>query len=167
MTEQSETQQDAAGVVDQASSGKWLVGSPDARPAVAEQTEAHMLLAGKRVLVADDESTFRRLISEMLAPCGCQVDTAADGVEACELVADNKYDLIISDIGMPGATGYDVFTAAKTASEETEVILMTAFGYDPSHSLVRANHEGVAAVLIKPFGVDDLLKRCRRALLGA
>jgi len=122
------------------------------------------LLAGKRVLVADDEDVIRHTIQEVLGACGCAVDTARDGAEAAALVRQVRYDLVISDIKMPGANGYEVFAAAKEACPETEVILITAFGYDPHHSIVRASGQGLAAVLTKPFKVNELLSQCRAAL---
>jgi len=124
-------------------------------------------LAGRRVLVADDEDTFRQTVSDSLSPCGCQVDMAADGREACELVSGNRYDLVISDIAMPGATGYDVFTAAKAAHGDTQVILMTSLSYDSNHSIVKSREKGLAGVLLKPFDVGDLLAQCSLALAGA
>ncbi|MCH7526398.1 MAG: hypothetical protein IID39_03080 [Planctomycetes bacterium] len=57
-----------------------------------------------------------------------------------------------------------MFAAAKDANAETPVILMTGFGYDPNHSIVRARREGLAAVLFKPFKVDQLLGEVRTAL---
>jgi two-component system, sensor histidine kinase SagS len=122
-------------------------------------------LAGRRVLVVDDESVIRETVGDVLRPHGCVVDLAKDGVEAISLVNQSRYDLVITDIKMPGATGYEVFAAAKKACADTEVILMTAFGYDPNHSIVRANQEGLAAVLFKPFKVRQLLEECRGALL--
>ena len=131
-----------------------------------EPIEADAIFAGKHVLVVDDESIIRETVSDVLRPHGCEVDVACDGTEAIGMVARTHYDLIISDIKMPGATGYDVFAAAKAASNETSVILMTAFGYDPNHSIVRANREGLKAVLFKPFKVRQLLGECRSALGG-
>ncbi len=122
------------------------------------------VLNGKCVLVADDEELIRQTICDVLGSYGCQVDLATDGAEAKELIARSRYDLVISDIKMPGATGYEVFEAAKAASADTQVILITAFGYDPNHSLVQANEEGLAAVLFKPFRVNQLLDECREAL---
>jgi DNA-binding NtrC family response regulator len=75
-----------------------------------------------------------------------------------------RYDLVISDIKMPGASGYDVFAQAKVSCPEARVILITGFGYDPNHSIVRANQEGLAAVVFKPFKVRQLLEECRSAL---
>ena len=121
---------------------------------------------GKRILVADDESIIRETVRDVLHARGCEVDTAVDGEQAKGLIAETLYDLVISDITMPGATGYEVFAAAKARSAQTSVILMTAFGYDPNHSIVRANAEGLKAVLFKPFKVRQLLGECRSALMG-
>jgi CheY-like chemotaxis protein/GAF domain-containing protein len=128
--------------------------------------QADPLFAGRRVLVADDEETMRRTIRDVLVAYGCKVDTAADGAEAILRVAEGPYDLVISDIKMPEADGYEVFAATKSRRAETPVILITAFGYDPNHSIVRARREGLSAVLFKPFKVRQLLEHCRTAFAG-
>ncbi len=125
---------------------------------------ADPILAGKKVLIADDESLIRETIRDVLVSCGCNVETAADGTEAKNKLAASRYDLVISDIKMPCANGYEVFAAAKDSCPNTQVILITAFGYDPHHSVVRARKEGLAAVLMKPFKVKQLLDQCRAAL---
>jgi CheY-like chemotaxis protein/GAF domain-containing protein len=122
------------------------------------------LLSGKRVLVADDEDLICQTIRDVLVQRGCNVDAVSDGATAREMIARSRYDLVISDIKMPGATGYEVFAAAREGSPEAKVILITGFGYDPHHSIVRANREGLAAVLMKPFRVKQLLDACRAAL---
>jgi CheY-like chemotaxis protein/GAF domain-containing protein len=129
-------------------------------------TNPDPLLSGKRVLVADDEDLIRQTIHDVLTQRGCNVDAVADGTSAKEMVARNRYDLVISDIKMPGATGYEVFAAAKATHPATVVILITGFGYDPHHSIVRANKEGLSAVLMKPFKVKQLLDECHAALTG-
>jgi len=65
---------------------------------------------------------------------------------------------------MPDKTGYEVFAAAQRLNAAIPVILMTGFGYDPNHSIVRASQEGLQAVLFKPFKVDVLLSEVRKAL---
>ena len=125
------------------------------------------VLAGKKILVADDEEFIRQTVCDVLKLYGCDVDSACDGSEAIKSIQNNVYDLVITDIKMPFANGYEVFAAAKAASESTQVMFITAFGYDPSHSIVRANKEGIAAVLMKPFKVNQLLQECRQALSGA
>jgi len=122
------------------------------------------VLSGKIILVADDEEMMRLTIRDVLISCGSTVDIARDGKEAVELLQSKTYDLVISDIKMPGATGYEVFAAAKEASSTTQVILITAYGYDPHHSGIRASGEGLAAVLMKPFKANKLLSECRAAV---
>ena len=80
------------------------------------------------------------------------------------LMQREDFDLVLSDIKMPDKTGYDVFASARRRSLTVPVILMTGFGYDPNHSIVRASQEGLQAVLFKPFKVDQLLSEVRKAL---
>jgi len=136
-----------------------LVGARQGTPA-----QADALLSGKHVLVADDEEVIRETIRDVLEGLGCQVVCAAEGAAAVALLGTDTFDLVISDIKMPGRNGYEVFAAAKQANAATPVILMTGFGYDPNHSIVRARREGLAAVLFKPFKVDQLLHEIRTAL---
>jgi CheY-like chemotaxis protein len=123
------------------------------------------ILSGKRILIADDEGMIRDTVRDVLKRYGCDVLTADDGLKALALVEENAaFDLVLSDIRMPGADGYDVYAAAKEKNPDTPVILMTGFGYDPNHSIVRARREGLAAVLFKPFKVDQLLGEIRSAI---
>ena len=121
-------------------------------------------LSGKRILLADDEEIIRETVRDVLSGYGCEVTVARDGTTAIDQLAEASFDLVLSDIKMPGKTGYDVFAAAKNANANTPVILMTGFGYDPNHTIVRARREGLAAVLFKPFKVDQLLNEVRTAL---
>lgn len=122
------------------------------------------VLNGKRVLVADDEEIIRETIGGVLKSAGCLVDVAEDGAEAIDMLESENYDLILADIKMPQKSGYEVFAAARDKSSDCGVILMTGFGYDPNHSIVRARKEGLSAVLFKPFKVDQLLAEIRKAL---
>jgi CheY-like chemotaxis protein len=128
---------------------------------------ADPLLNGKRVLIADDEPNIRRTLREVLRKRGCTVTTAKDGYEACALLEQQPFDLVLSDIRMPYRNGYEIFAAAQRAHEGLPVLLMTGFGYDPHHSIVRASQEGLSSVLFKPFKVDQLLDDVRAALAGA
>jgi len=127
-------------------------------------TEPDPQLCGKRILVADDEEFIRQTIVNVLEEHNCITDMAGDGIEAVKLIEQNQYDLVICDITMPHANGYEVFAAARKADKQTSVILMTGFGYDPNHSVVRANREGLNAVLYKPFKVEQLMHEIRLAL---
>ena len=129
----------------------------------AEQKEEDPYLAGKTILVADDEETIRTTVRDVLSGFGLTIDTARTGDEAAALVAAKRYDLVLSDIRMPGKDGYQIFAAVKDVHPDCPVILMTAFGYDPNHTIVRARQDGLHAVLYKPFKVENLLTELRKA----
>ncbi len=130
-------------------------------------------IAGKRVLVADDAQKVRKVIGEILAHRGATVEVfeqGADAIAALERVAESggpNFDLIVSDIQMPDRNGYEVFSAARRLMPTAKVILMTGFGYDPHHSIVRASQEGLQSVLFKPFEIEALIAQVRKALTGA
>ena len=129
-----------------------------------EEESDDPLLHGKRVLVADDEANMRKTLSEVLRKHGCDVQTVKDGYEACTLLDAERFDLVISDIRMPYRNGYEVFEAAKRTTHHPPVILMTGFGWDPHHSIVRASKQGLESVLFKPFEVETLLEELHKAL---
>ena len=122
------------------------------------------VLSGAQVLVADDEPNIRTTISDVLRKYHVEVTIATSGVEAIGLIEQRTFDLVISDIKMPDKTGYEVFAATRKKDTAVPVILMTGFGYDPNHSIVRASQEGLQAVLFKPFKVDQFLGEVRKAL---
>ncbi|MGE5612348.1 MAG: response regulator [Bacillota bacterium] len=122
------------------------------------------LLAGSDILVADDEPNIRATICDILRKYRANPVAASNGAEAIVQIEQREFDLVISDIKMPDKTGYDVFAAARRRSPNLPVILMTGFGYDPNHSIVRASQEGLQAVLFKPFKVVQLLAEIRKAL---
>lgn len=127
-------------------------------------------LAQRHVLIADDQPKIRRIIGDVLRNRGCSVVITEDGVQAIaelEKAARGEtsmFDLVVSDIKMPDRNGYEVFAAARRIKPELPVILMTGFGYDPHHSIVRASQEGLQDVLYKPFQVEQLVELVRKAL---
>ncbi|MGF1632632.1 MAG: response regulator [Phycisphaerae bacterium] len=138
--------------------------------AKAHRYEHDPLLDGARILVVDDEPNMRTTIGDILRKYRAEVTTAADGQEAIAIIEGNEeqagrsFDLVLSDIRMPDRSGYDVFAASHRRDPHVPVILMTGFGYDPNHSIVRASQEGLYAVLFKPFRVDQLLCEVRKAV---
>ena len=128
------------------------------------EAEEDPVLNGARILIADDEPNIRTTISDVFHKYRALVTIASNGSEAIQLVESQDFDLVLSDIKMPDKTGYDVFAAARRRSATVPVILMTGFGYDPNHSIVRASQEGLQAVLFKPFKVQQLLTEVRKAL---
>ena len=127
--------------------------------------EVDPILGGSSILVADDEPNIRATISDVLRKYGVNVTVASNGAEAITITETQKFNLVLSDIKMPDRTGYDVFESVRRSDPKCPVILMTGFGYDPNHSIVRASQEGLQAVLFKPFKVDTLLAEVRKAVL--
>ncbi|MDZ4686989.1 MAG: response regulator [Planctomycetaceae bacterium] len=121
-------------------------------------------LRHKRLLVVDNDDTVRIAAHELLGRFGCDVETAHHGEEALLMVRSFHYDAVILDIRLPDMTGYDCFVRIREVHEHLPVILMTGFGYDPSHSIVKARQMGLKSVLYKPFRLDQLLKELEAAV---
>ena len=124
------------------------------------QPEERTQLRGRRILVVDADENVRTAAHNLLERYGCVVETARDGAEALSMVRmmiDGEYAVIISDIHLPDINGYDFMLKLKEMMEPVPLVLMTGFGYDPEHSIVKARQAGLKAVLYKPFRLDQLL----------
>ncbi len=155
------------GDVDRVRDAIHAVTEPDAVTGLVDRTPRDPLLVGKRVLIVDDEDIIRETVCDVLTRAGACTIAARDGTDAINRIQNEHFDLILSDIKMPNRSGYDVFAAARRVRGDLPVVLITGFGYDPSHAIVRASKEGLNGVLFKPFKVEDLLAQVRRALLPA
>lgn len=128
------------------------------------QTEVRPLLKDRRVLVIDSDEQVRTSAHHLLERYGCTVETAHEGKEAILMVRncdpDRGYDAIIADIRLPDIGGYDLLMELKKLVVDPPLILMTGFGYDPGHSIVKARQAGLkaSAVLFKPFRLDQLIE---------
>jgi CheY-like chemotaxis protein len=117
------------------------------------------LLRGKHVLLADEDASVRIAAHDLLDRYGCVVETAPTGEQALLLVRNGHYDAIIADIRLPDMSGHQFMLRLKEFLEVElpPLILMTGFGYDPGHSLVKARQAGLKTILYKPFRLDQLL----------
>jgi len=122
------------------------------------------LLRGKRILVVDADEGVRSAAHELLGRYGCEVETAHNGEEAFVMVRSFHYDAVLADIRLPDMTGFDCFYQLKQINEHLAVILMTGFGYDPAHSIVKARQHGLKSVLYKPFRLEQLLTEVEKAV---
>jgi CheY-like chemotaxis protein len=126
--------------------------------------ESRPLLMNRRILVIDADQEVRSSAHLLLERFGCVVETACEGREAILMVkncGENVcYDAIIADIRLPDIGGYDMLIQLREIVTNPPLILMTGFGYDPGHSIVKAREAGLKAnaVLFKPFRLDQLLK---------
>jgi two-component system response regulator AtoC len=114
------------------------------------------------VLVVDDDPAAYRLLREVLAQEGYQVETAASGREALEKAGITLFDVVLSDVRIPDLDGVEVLRGLKQLSPETVVIMMTAFG--SIETAIETIKEGAYDYISKPFKLDDVKLTVRRAL---
>ena len=126
----------------------------------AVKIEERPALQGRRVLVVDADENVRSAAHALLERYSCIVETAHDGAEAVFMVralTEGEYDVVIADIRLPDMNGYEFMLKLQELMDPVPLVLMTGFGYDPGHSIVKARQAGLQAVLYKPFRLDQLL----------
>ncbi|MHC5025467.1 MAG: fumarylacetoacetate hydrolase family protein [Planctomycetota bacterium] len=123
------------------------------------------MLKGMRAIVADDDANMRQLVVAVLEKAGCACTSCTDGLEAMNAIQHEAVDLVVSDIMMPHHNGYEIFSAARERDEHLPIVLITGFGYDPNHSLVRASADGLHTVLYKPFTPQQLMEELVKAII--
>ena len=114
------------------------------------------------ILIVDDELSMREFLRILLEKEGYQVTTAAEGNAALDLSKKNAFDLVISDIRMPGMTGLELLAQLKQSKQEISVIMITAFA-SPDDA-VAAMKNGAFDYITKPFNVDEIKTVVRSAL---
>jgi excisionase family DNA binding protein len=115
-----------------------------------------------RVLVVDDEASIRDLLSKTLALAEYDVDLAPDGRTAVERLRIIPYDLLITDLKMPGVDGLAVIREARRLKADIPVIIIT--GFSTEASAIEAVNLGVSGYLTKPFRVPRVLAAAAKAL---
>ena len=131
--------------------------------------EQRPTLSGVRVLVADADETVRGAAHDLLERYGCVVETAHDGKEAIYMTRNlegSPYKAILADINLPDCSGYEFLLQLKERDENPPLILMTGFGYDPGHTIVKARQAGLKAVLYKPFRLEQLLETVEQVAIA-
>ncbi|MDD5168478.1 MAG: sigma-54 dependent transcriptional regulator [Syntrophales bacterium] len=114
----------------------------------------------RKILIVDDEPSMRMALSESLDSCGYRTETVDNGVEALKAFDREPWDLVITDMRMPGISGMDVLRGIRSKSKETPVILITAYG--TVSTAVDAMKEGATEFIMKPFSLDDLESAVRK-----
>lgn len=132
-------------------------------PSGGDRGAARAPVAG-RILLAEDDTSLRSLLSSALRRDGHDIVEARDGFELVQRLADRRapgprasrssFDLVISDLRMPGWSGLDVLAAMSRQVSVPPFVLITAFGDEQVHR--RARELGAVATLDKPFDIDEL-----------
>lgn len=114
-----------------------------------------------KILIVDDDPVTRSLLSKRLTKAEYEVESANSGVEAVNLIAQNYYDVVMTDLMMPGGIdGIGVLETAKENNLKTEVILITAHG--SIDNAIVAMKKGAADYLQKPINFDELFLRLEK-----
>ncbi len=109
------------------------------------------------ILVAEDEAAIRESLTEVLKDEGYAVTAAADGTAAFSALDGQEFDLVISDLRMPGADGLAVLTHTREVAPQTLVLLMTA--HATVETAIEALQRGAQDYLLKPLNFDDVLHK--------
>lgn len=116
----------------------------------------------RKILVVDDESGMREMLSYELGSRGYQVATAGNGEEAMEKMVSENFQLVITDIKMPKMDGLKLLDAVKKAKPEVEVIMST--GYGTVEAAVDAMKKGAYDFVQKPFNIEEIAALAEKAL---
>lgn len=117
----------------------------------------------KKILVIDDDHSFRRVLEYNLQEEGYDVLSASSGEDGLSLFAEQPPDLVITDMKLNGISGLDVLHAVKKASPEMLVIVVTAFG--TADNTEAAMKLGASDYITKPFNRDRLKQAVRKAFI--
>jgi CheY-like chemotaxis protein len=120
----------------------------------------------KHILVVDDERSVAFLLSESLAQLSpeYQVQMAYSSEDALDKIAAGTFDLVITDLRMPGMDGLDLIRRVHDVSPGIRIILITAYGNDGVEK--RARHLSVYRYITKPFKTEELMQMVEEALLN-
>ncbi len=110
---------------------------------------------GQRVLIVDDEVNMRKTLAEILGDEGFKVTTAATGEEAVKLCSEERFEVVLMDVRMPGMNGVEAFRRIQRHQEGVRVILMSAFSIEDLK--LAALDEGAIAFLSKPLDLDRVV----------
>ncbi|OGW24126.1 MAG: Fis family transcriptional regulator [Nitrospirae bacterium GWC2_42_7] len=115
-----------------------------------------------RILVVEDEKSMREVLTMLLEEEGYDIVSVSDGLEGIGLINDNIFDIVITDIRMPKADGFEVLRKVKEVLPETLVVMITAFG--TTESAIEAMKQGAYDYIYKPFKIDEIRLVIRKAL---
>lgn len=123
---------------------------------------------GHRILIVDDDITITEYLKMELEECCSELEVICEneGYLALNRIMSGGIDLLLTDIAMPDMDGYELYSRAKEYDEELPIIMMTGFGYDPDHVVVKSRKAGLQDVIFKPFDIKKLTDKIKKRILG-
>jgi two-component system response regulator AtoC len=125
------------------------------------QEEVTAMNAPMRILIVDDEPQIRSLLCDIFTLRGWDIRQAASGTEAIEMIEHDRFDVILTDLKMPGPDGIEVLRTAREIQSDAEVVLMTGFG--TVDSAIEAMRSGAFHYLLKPFKGEEVVNLVDKA----
>ena len=125
------------------------------KPILAEKREA-------TILVIDDEEEVRNLLADILTESGHHVETASDGSQGIEMFKKNDFDLVFTDLGMPGMSGWQVAETIKTINDKMPVAIITGWNVELEEAEMR--EKGVNLIAHKPFKLNQILNLVQQGM---
>jgi two-component system chemotaxis response regulator CheY len=118
-----------------------------------------------KFLIVDDFSTMRRIVRGLLKEIGyANADEAEDGVNALQLIANTKYDFVVSDINMPNMNGFELLAAIKKEERTKHIPVLMVTAEARKEDIVRAAQDGAAGYIVKPFTKATLEEKVMKIL---
>lgn len=116
----------------------------------------------KKILIVDDQFGIRILLKEVLQKEGYTTFQASNGQKAIDIVKNEKPDLVLLDMKIPGMDGIEILTKLKEINQNIQVIIMTA--YEELDMIQEAIQLGALTHVAKPFDIEDLVKEVKKFL---
>ncbi|MFC2174143.1 ATP-binding protein, partial [Acidobacteriota bacterium] len=137
----------------------------DAIEPQAEKPHTVAIKGGQSILIIDDEEHIRTSLAEMLELSGYKVSSCSSGEEGLSRLKEGKVDLVITDLGMPGMSGWQVVDTIRRDHPGVITILMTGWGYQIDPEDIKSS--GVDEIVCKPFKLNDILSIFNSLFSGA
>jgi two-component system CheB/CheR fusion protein len=127
------------------------------RPQVATVVDLRTTLEKFVVLVVDDSEDTTEMLAQVLKMSGATVSSATSGDEALRMMAEKEFDVILSDISMPGMDGFEFFRNLRQLPRGADVPVLALTGFGRPEDIDRAKSEGFFSHVTKPFDIDALM----------
>lgn len=122
---------------------------------ISDTTRRTRVISPRRILVVDDDRQIREVLRDLLSIQGHNLTICADGYKAVEALKKEKYDLMITDLGMPGMSGLDLADFAHENNPQMPIAMITGWGTQLKEDEVASR--GIVSVMAKPFHIQDIV----------
>ncbi len=113
----------------------------------------------KRILIVDDDVEVRNVLNDMLLIEGCRAENCGDAYVAMKMLEKGNFNMIITDLGLPGMSGYDLAQHVHDKYSEIKIVLLTGWGNNLNKDVRKLS--GVKAIISKPFHLNQVLDLVR------